>query len=105
ARFTDGAQPFIRDQFEIDVVREPQDASDGLRRRKADRILEQPRHVGLPLGFEPSRADAIFEQSDWISVAPGLVSPEIKELSGKLRPHRLNALQNPGLEGTPLSRT
>ena len=39
--------PRILDPFEIDVVREAEDAADDLGRRKSHRVLEQPVHIGL----------------------------------------------------------
>jgi hypothetical protein len=46
-----GAALRILDQFEVDIVRQTQDAADDLRRGKPDRVAKQLRHIGLPFGL------------------------------------------------------
>ena len=85
--------------FEIDIVRETEDAADDLCRGKSDGVLEQPIHVGLPFGLEaglrrPARRKALRDRRrHW--PRPARARGTCRR---KLRPYVFDRLQHPCFE-------
>ena len=102
-RLTDRAELCVLDPFEIDIVRQAEDAADDLRRGETHRVRQQARHIGPPLSLEPRRSRSPLEQRRRIGVAPGFAAPELQEFSSEPRPdvfdcriHASNARRSPG---------
>ena len=94
----------ILDQFEVDIVGEPEDPPNDFCGREPDGVLEQPGHISLPFSLQTRSACLALKQRPRIGIAFRLHPPQFEELARELAPDILDCLKNPRLEHVPLAR-